>query len=187
MIESKVETEYEKMVRGIYYLSMDAVLVKYRNDAEIYYKQLNNVLNSQLEKRREILNKLVAEFGEGSEISSPFYCDYGINLFIGKNVKIGMNTIILDCNFVRIGDNTVLGSNVQLYTATHPIDPFERNEGKEYAKEILIGSNCHLSTGVIVCPGVKIGNNVVILPGSVVTKSIPDNSRAEGNPCRVIS
>jgi maltose O-acetyltransferase len=94
--------------------------------------------------------------------------------------------VILDCNKVQIGDNVLLAPNVHIYTAAHPIDPMERLSGKEYAKSVEIGDNVWIGGGAIICPGVKIGNNVTIGAGSVVTKNIPDNVIAVGNPCRVI-
>lgn len=119
-------------------------------------------------------------------LNPPFYCDYGENVSIGKNVFMNFNCHILSCAKVEIGDHCYLGPHVQLYTAIHPIDPQERNKGVNMAKPIKIGSSCWLGASVIVLPGVEIGDSCTIGAGSVVTHSIPAYSVAVGNPCRVL-
>lgn len=175
------------MLGGEYYNCMDPLLLKMRNDAEIIYKEFNETLDIDLKKKEELCKNLFGEIGKNCFVRAPFYCDYGKNTYIGDNVKINFNCVILDCAKVTIGNNSIIGANVQIYTAAHPIDPTERNEGKEYAKEITIGKNVFLGAGVILCPGIIIGDNVIIGPGSVVTKSIPTNVNAEGNPCKVLN
>lgn len=135
---------------------------------------------------KDVLRDLFQSEPENLYIEAPFYCDYGCNIELGKNVYMNFNCTILDCAKVKIGDNTFLGPNVQLYTPCHPIDAKRRIEFIEWAEPITIGKNCWLGGGVIVLPNVTIGDNCVIGAGSVVTKSIPANSVAVGNPCKVI-
>ena len=127
----------------------------------------------------------------------PFICDYGRNIYVGSNVSVNMNCTFVDCNRIDIGSNVLIASNVQLYTATHPVELSQRltpdwnpESGeyfcRTYARPIKIGNGCWLGGGVIVLPGVTIGDGCVIGGGSVVTKDIPPNSLAVGNPCRVI-
>ncbi|MDF2524594.1 MAG: maa, partial [Clostridiales bacterium] len=119
-------------------------------------------------------------------IEAPFNCDYGYNIEVGENFYANYGCTILDVNKVIIGDNVLLAPNVQIYTAAHPVDPSKRLTGKEFAKPIVIGNNVWIGGGAIICPGVKIGDNVTIGAGSVVTKDVPENVVAAGNPCRVI-
>jgi len=119
-------------------------------------------------------------------IVPPFYCEYGTHITLGKNFFANYNCVMIDVAHITIGDNCLLGPNVSLYTAGHPVHPDTRNSGYEYGKAITIGNNCWLGGGTTVVPGVHIGNNVVIGAGSVVTRDIPDNVIACGNPCRVL-
>lgn len=119
-------------------------------------------------------------------MSLTFFCDYGYNIEIGKNFYANHNCIILDVNKVKIGNNVMFAPNVQVYTATHPIDAEERVSGVEMGYAIKIGDNVWIGGGAIICPGVKIGENTTIAAGSVVTKDIPANVLAAGNPCRII-
>lgn len=123
---------------------------------------------------------------ENAFINPPFFCDYGSHIEVGKNFYANYNCTILDVAKVKIGDNCLLAPNVAIYTAGHPIHPLTRNSGYEYGKEITIGDNVWIGGSAVICPGVKIGNNVVIGAGSVVTKDIPDWCIAAGNPCKVI-
>ncbi|MCL4159182.1 UNVERIFIED_CONTAM: hypothetical protein GTU68_063243, partial [Idotea baltica] len=119
-------------------------------------------------------------------LEPPFYCDYGYNIIVGNDVFINFNCCILDVAEVRIGKNTMLGPNVQIYTATHPLDYKERNSGKEFAKPITIGNNVWIGGSAVICPGVSIGDHVVIGAGSVVTKSFHDDVFIAGNPAKLI-
>ena len=177
--------EFEKMIRGENYNAMDPLLVKMRNDAELIYKELNLLHETDIKRKEELFSNLFNKIGNNFYIESPFYCDYGKNTYLGDNVRISSNCVILDVAKVLIGNNCIFGKNVQIYTAAHPIDPIERNKGIEFGKEIIIGQNVYLGDGVILCPGVIIGDNVKIGPGSVVTKNIPSNSNADGNPCKI--
>ena len=138
-----------------------------------------------MEKIEKIVKELLGK-SEGAFINPPFYCDYGFNIEVGKNFYANYNCTILDVGKVTIGDNCMFAPNVAIYTAGHPIHPDSRNSMYEYGIPVSIGDNCWLGGNTIVCPGVKIGNNVVIGAGSVVTKDIPDWSIAAGNPCRGI-
>lgn len=134
----------------------------------------------------ELIRDILGKSGIGIHIEVPFHCDYGKNIEVGNNFFANYNCIILDCGKVIIGNNVLFAPNVSLYTAGHPIHPDSRNSGYEYGISISIGNNVWLGGNVVVNPGVHIGNNVVIGSGSVVTKDIPDNVIAVGNPCKVI-
>lgn len=178
-------SEKEKMLAGDFYNAGDEELSKEREYARNLTFEFNHTRPSEKEKRQEILKQLIIAKGS-FHIEASFNCDYGYNIEVGENFYANYGCTILDVNKVKIGDNVLLAPNVQIYTATHPIDPVERLTGKEYAKPIVIGNNVWVGGGTIICPGVKIGNNVTIGAGSVVTKDIPDNVIAVGNPCRVI-
>ncbi len=180
-----IKSEKEKMLLGNYYNAGDEELVRERNYARNMTFEFNHTRPNEKEKKQQILKQLFNSKG-GFHIEAPFNCDYGYNIEIGENFYANYGCIILDVNKVKIGDNVLLAPNVQIYTAAHPIDPTERLTGKEYAKPIVIGNNVWVGGGTIICPGVKIGDNVTIGAGSVVTKDIPDNVIAVGNPCRVI-
>ena len=147
-----------------------------------------NNLPPELEAEREaLLREILGKTCEGYlNIESPFHCDYGYNIEVGKEFFANYNFIVLDVGKVKIGDNFMCGPNVQISTAGHPLHPESRASGYEYGIDITIGDNVWIGGNVRVCPGVTIGSNVVIGGGSVVTKDIPDNMLAYGNPCRVI-
>ena len=130
---------------------------------------------------RELLGK-----SENAFINPPFFCDYGKHIEVGKNFFANYNCTIIDVAKVRIGDNCLLGPSVSIYTAGHPIHPITRSSGYEYGKEVVIGNNVWIGGSTVICPGVHIGDGSVIGAGSVVTKDIPSNCVAAGNPCRVI-
>jgi len=136
-------------------------------------------------KRHEILKKLFGKCGTGPFIEPPFFCDYGYNIEWGNDSYANYNFTVLDVCLIKIGDNVLFGPDVKIFAATHPIDPQLRLDGLEYGSPITIGNNVWVGGGVIINPGVTIGDNSVIGSGSVVTKSIPANVVAVGNPCRV--
>ena len=179
-------TEKEKMLAGELYLAADEELVAQRLKARRLARLYNATTETDDEQRREILSQLFGAIGETISIEPSFQCDYGSNIFVGNNFYANFGCILLDCARIEIGDNVLLAPNVQLYTAYHPTDPQVRLGGKELASPITIGHNVWLGGGVIVCPGVRIGDNTIIGAGSVVTKDIPANVIAVGNPCRVI-
>ena len=169
---------------GIAYIA-DKEVMEQQKRARKLTQELNTVDRSDFEKIEKIVKELLGK-SEGAFINPPFYCDYGFNIEVGKNFYANYNCTILDVGKVTIGDNCMFAPNVAIYTAGHPIHPDSRNSMYEYGIPVSIGDNCWLGGNTIVCPGVKIGNNVVIGAGSVVTKDIPDWPIAAGNPCRVI-
>ena len=169
---------------GIAYIA-DKEVMEQQKRARKLTQELNTVDRSDFEKIEKIVKELLGK-SEGAFINPPFYCDYGFNIEVGKNFYANYNCTILDVGKVTIGDNCMFAPNVAIYTAGHPIHPDSRNSMYEYGIQVSIGDNCWLGGNTIVCPGVKIGNNVVIGAGSVVTKDIPANVVAVGNPCRVM-
>ncbi len=179
-------TEKEKMLSEKLYNPMDAVLSKERYDARIKFQRINNLSDKEKKERNKLLKELVGEFDKNFFIEPPFYCDYGYNIKLGKNVFINFNCCILDVAEVKIGNNVFIGPNVQLFTAVHPIDIKTRNSWLESAKPISIGNDVWIGGGAIINPGITIGNGVVIGSGSVVTKDIPENVVVAGNPAKII-
>lgn len=149
--------------------------------------EYNNMPPEKQAEREKLLRQILGKTEEGYLcIESPFHCDYGYNIEVGTDFFANYNFIVLDCGKVKIGDHFMCGPNVQICTAGHPIHWESRNSGYEYGIDVTIGENVWIGGNVLVCPGVTIGNNVVIGGGSVVTKDIPDNVVAVGNPCRVL-
>lgn len=179
------KSEKQKMLAGEQYIAADKKLTEDRIHARKLLFEFNHSLPGDMERKNKILVQLIKAKGAVS-IEPPFYCDYGYNIEVGENFYANFNCVILDVNIVKIGDNALLGPNVQIYTATHPLNPNERLTGKESAKPIVVGNNVWICGGVIICPGVRIGDNTTIGPGSVVTKDVPDNVYAAGNPCKII-
>lgn len=190
-------TELEKCLAGEYYDCHSEVFLELKANARKLLKEYHALQYEQKEEKRQILRRLFGKIGENVSVGPPFICDYGRNIYLGNNVSINMNCTFVDCNKIEIGNNVLIASNVQLYTAAHPVELSERlvpewqpESGayfcRTYALPIKIGNGCWLGGGVIVLPGVTIGDGCVIGAGSVVTKDIPDNSVAVGNPCRVI-
>ena len=180
------KTEKEKMKSGELYSAFESTLVAERATAHKLFTELNNLGKSNPEARENILKRLLGQCGENLWVESPFFCDYGHMISIGDNVFINFNCTILDAAAVTIGNDVLLGPNVHLYSATHPTDSAVRAEGLEYAKPISIENNVWVGGSVVICPGVTIGARSVIGAGSVVTKNIPPDTVAAGNPCRVI-
>jgi len=179
-------TEKEKMLLGQIYLATDEELVSDHKRAVALCREYNETDIEEEETLKEILNKLLGSAGEGVEISAPFLCAYGYNIFLGNNVYFNFGGMIIDCGKVTIGDDTLIGTNVQFLAAEHPIDPVERLKKVEYTKDINIGKNVWIGGGAIFISGVSVGDNSIIGAGSVVVKDIPANVIAVGNPCRVI-
>ncbi len=179
-------TEKEKMLAGKMYDPMDRQLVAERFNARMLFQEINLLNENNKQKRDKLFYKLLIEAKDNLFIEPPFYCDYGYNIKAGKNVFINFNCCILDVMEVSIGDNCMIGPNVQIYTATHPIEAKKRNSGREFAKPVSIGKNVWIGGHAVICPGVSIGDNVVIGAGSVVTKSFPDDVFIAGNPAKII-
>lgn len=179
--------EKDKMLSGKpYYPFRDENLTKEREQAKDLCFEYNSLPPSKRIEKNAILKKLLGKTGKNFHIESDFNCDYGYNIEIGENFYMNHNSVILDCAKVTFGDNVFVGPNCGFYTAIHPIEPNERITGLESAKPITIGNNVWFGGNVVVLPGVTIGDNSVIGAGSVVTKSIPENVVAVGNPCRVL-
>lgn len=179
-------TEREKMLDGQMYNPMDAQLLKERLEARLLFQKINNLDDSFKEKRIKLLTKLLPFTGADLWVEPPFYCDYGYNIKAGHHLFMNFNCCILDVAPVTLGNHVMIGPNVQIYTATHPLEYKKRNSGKEFAKPITIGDNVWIGGNAVICPGVSIGNNVVIGAGSVVTKSFPDDVVIVGNPAIII-
>lgn len=177
-------TERDKMLAGEMYQGFDPELVAERQRARRLIQQFNGLIDN--DARLPILQQLLGRAGQGLWIEPPFYVDYGSNIYMGAGVFLNIDCVLLDCNTITIGNHVQIAPKVQLYTATHPTDPSRRLAGEEYALPIVIGDNVWLGGGVIVGPGVTIGANTTIGAGSVVTKDIPANAVAVGNPCRVV-
>ena len=174
------------MLSSELYDASDSELVSMRNKARALITRYNQTPYTDHSSLRNILEELLGSIGRKVDIQAPFFVDYGKHVFIGNNVFMNFNCIILDTAEVHIGENTMFGPNVQLYTASHPLIAAERIKGPELGYPIHIGKNVWIGGGVIVCPGIKIGDHTTIGAGSVVTKDIPSNVFAAGNPCRVI-
>ena len=180
------KTAREKMLAGELYLATDPELSDMNLKARQKLDALNFSCSDRENERQEIIKRLFGEIGSNFTVRPPFYCDYGCHILARDNLYINYDCTILDCNLVRLGNNVLLAPKVQIYAAYHPTEPQIRLSGLELAAPVTIGDNVWLGGGVIVCPGVAIGSNVTIGAGSVVTKDIPDNVVAVGNPCRVI-
>jgi maltose O-acetyltransferase len=180
-----MKTEKEKMLAGELYNAQDPQLLAERQRAQLLFQELNATPADQPARAR-LLRGLLPHAGTELGLTSPFYCDYGTNITLGDQVFFNFNCTILDVAAVTIGSRTLFGPGVQVYTATHPLDYQERATGLEYAKPISIGEDVWVGGGAIICPGVRIGDRAVIGAGSVVTKDIPADTLAAGNPCRVI-
>jgi len=186
-IGDKTMNEKQKMLAGeLYNANYDENLIKERIKAKEICHIYNKLKPSNIKKRENLIKKLFGVTGKQFFIEQDFWCDYGYNIFIGENFYMNHNCVILDCAKVEFGDNVFIAPNCSFYTAGHPIDVEARNKGLEFAKPIKVGNNVWIGGNVTVLPGVTIGNNVTIGAGSLVTKDIPDNVIAYGNPCRVI-
>ncbi len=176
----------ERMLAGLPYKAwLDALDIERKQNRKLIY-EFNQCDPEDEDKMQMILKGILGKTGENIHVNPPFHCDYGKNIEVGENFYANFNCTILDVGKVIIGNNVMFAPNVAIYTAGHPIHPNSRNSGYEYGIEITIGDNVWLGGNVVVLPGITIGNNVVVGAGSVVTKDLPDNAIAAGNPCRVI-
>ena len=182
----KNSQEKKRMLEGKYYDAGDPLLCQERLEAKKKCRRFNSLPIENEGGRNEILKNLFGSLSPPVSIEPPFYCDYGYNISTGENLYINHGCIILDVNKVTIGKNVLFGPMVQVYTATHPLNPESRLTGKEAGYSITIGDNVWIGGGAIICPGITIGDGSVIGAGSVVTKSIPSRVFAAGNPCKVI-
>ena len=176
----------ERMLAGLPYKAWMDGLSRERleNKKKIY--AFNHLEPDRFEEKEKLLKEILGKTGEYVNIEAPFHCDYGYNIEVGENFFANYNFTVLDVGKVRIGANAQIAPNVSIYTAGHPVHPDSRNSGYEYGIDITIGDNVWIGGNVCILPGVTVGDNVVIGAGSVVTKDIPDNVIAAGNPCRII-
>ncbi len=179
-------TEWERMQKGLVYNDFDQDLFNKRVEAKKLFKAYNKTDDEEIDLRNKIMKQLFKNVGENVWIEPDFRCEFGKNITIGDNVYINFGCIILDCSEVTIGSHTLLGPNIGLYAANHSTDATERINGGCYGKPIHIGNNVWLGGDVKVLQGVTIDDNTIIGAGSIVTKDIPDNVIAVGNPCKVI-
>lgn len=189
-------TEREKMLAGQIYDCGDPELLEQWHKAKDLIRIYNNSNSVDIKRKEEILNELLGGRGKNLWITAPFFVDYGNNIYFGNNCEVNMNCTFLDDNIIRIGDNALIAPNVQIYTAFHPTNALDRfgeprEDGSfEFCKTqtapVTIGNNVWIGGGAIIMPGITIGDNVVIGAESIVTKDIPDNTIAYGNPCRVV-
>lgn len=178
--------ELDKMLAGEVYDPSDHNLSQIRANVREVTAKYNATNRDQKAEREKLLKGLFGRTGKNIAIEPHFNCDYGQNIKVGENFYANFACVILDCAEVIIGDNCMLGPQVGIYTACHPIDPIERVSGIEFAKPIRIGDNCWIGGHATINPGVTLGNNVVVASGAVVTKSFPDNVVIGGNPAKVI-
>jgi maltose O-acetyltransferase len=189
-----LKTEKERMLAGEAYNSRDPELLARYHKARVLLRAFAETPSTETAKKQEVLGALLGGLGRAVWIEAPFFCDYGENIFIGNNVFVNYNCVFLDGSRIFIGNNVLIGPAVQIYTATHPLAARERlqhdrNQEAGYltrALPVRIGNNVWIGGGAILMPGVEIGENTTIGAGSVVTKSVPADCFAAGNPCRVI-
>ena len=179
-------TEQEKMLAGQLYYPGDPALLALHREAGRLCRAYNATPTEDEDTLGRLCMDLLGGIGDGFWLEPPIFFDYGKNTFIGEAFYANTGLVILDCAKVTIGSHVMFGPRVQIYTATHPLHPRLRNQGLEYAKPVTIGDNVWIGGGAILMPGVTIGENTVVGAGSVVTKDLPPNVVAVGNPCRVL-
>ena len=176
----------ERMLAGLPYKAWLDGLPEERLRAQKAVYEINNMPPERFSEIADILKGLSAKTVKDITVMPPFHCDYGYNIEVGENVFANYNLTVLDVGKVTIGSNVQIAPNVSIYTAGHPLHPDSRNSGYEYGISITIGDNVWIGGNSVILPGVTIGNNAVIGAGSVVTKDVPDNAVAAGNPAKVI-
>lgn len=192
-----MKTEMEKCLAGEWYDCHDRVFMELKNKTHRLLLKYNALPYDRKEEKQQVLKEMLGSIGTRVSVGHSFICDYGCNIHIGNNVTVNTGCTFVDCNKITIGNNVLIAPNVQIYTATHPVElterltPVETPEGYAYIRHtfalpVTIGDGCWIGGGVIILPGVTIGEGSVIGAGSVVTKDIPANSLAVGNPCKVI-
>lgn len=180
-------THKERLEKGLWYdANYDRELVELRTKADDLCFQFNQTPPGEAEKRGEVLARLLPHMGEDVTILAPFYADYGDHCHIGAHTFINHGAYLMDCAPITIGSYCFIGPGCGMYTAIHPITARERNLGLEQAKPITVGDNVWIGGDVTILPGVRVGAGSVIGAGSVVTRDVPENVVAAGNPCRVL-
>ncbi len=192
-----MKTELQKCLEGSFFNTSDPEIQRMIHQARRLTKRYNATDSADVSEREKILRELFGKVGQNVNIDTPFYCDYGQHITLGDNIIININCTFVDCNEIAIGNNVLIASNVQIYTATHPTAIEERLVTdwapdsstpyfRTYALPVKIEDNVWIGGGSILLPGVTIGKNTVIGAGSIVNRSIPGNCVAAGNPCRII-
>ncbi|TGY97801.1 sugar O-acetyltransferase [Petralouisia muris] len=176
----------KRMLAGMPYKAWLDGLTEERNENKMRIYRYNQLSPEQKEEQEQLIREILGKCGESIHIEQPFHCDYGYNIEVGNNFYSNYNLTILDVGKVAMGENVMIAPNVSIYTAGHPIHPDSRNSGYEYGIGVTIGNNVWIGGSVVINPGVSIGDNAVIGAGSVVTKNIPANVIAVGNPCKVL-
>ncbi len=182
---------------GEWYDCHDKVFLEFKSKTHRLLMKYNSLPYDRKEEKYEVLKEMFGSIGTKVSIGHSFICDYGCNIHIGNNVTVNTGCTFVDCNKITIGNNVLIAPNVQIYTATHPVDlnerlaPVETDDGVDYIRRtfalpVMIEDGCWIGGGVIILPGITIGKGSVIGAGSVVTKNIPPDSLAAGNPCKVI-
>ena len=169
-----------------YLYKLDKTLFAAHLNAKRITRLLNATEESEVDKRKGLVQELFREAGDGAYIEPPFHCDYGYNVSVGKSFYCNYDCVFLDCGKITIGDYVMLGPKVQIYTANHPIDPEVRRLNHDQGIPVTVGNDVWIGGGSILCPGVTVGDGSVIGAGSVVTHDIPAGVVAAGNPCQVI-
>src|SRR5262249_41442737 len=181
-----MRTERDKMLAGELYDPLDPQLVQDRRRARDLCQALSATADARQAERLRLLRQLFGAVGDDPWIEPPFFCDYGSNITLGHKVYFNFNCVVLDVATVHIGDRTLFGPAVQIYTALHPLSAAERRRGLELAKPIVVGSDVWVGGAAILCPGVTVGDRSVIGAGSIVTRDVPPDVFAAGNPCRML-
>ncbi|MGL5902154.1 MAG: sugar O-acetyltransferase [Cetobacterium sp.] len=181
-----MKSEREKMIAGEMYNPMDKELLNDREVAKRFCREYNSSDDTDYNARKVLMKGFLGKTGENLHIESSFKADYGYNIEIGENFYSNYDCLLLDICPIIIGDNAMLAPGVHIYSATHPVTPDERNSGKEYGKAVKIGNNVWIGGRSVICPGVTLGDNVVVAAGSVVTKSFQNNCIIGGNPAKII-
>ena len=180
------DTEKAKMLAGELYMASDPELASDRLRAQNFLAAFNATVPEAANERRALLEELLDSLGENTVVMPGLRCDYGYNIAIGARTFINYDCVLLDCNRITIGSDVQIAPGVHIYTATHPLDVATRRSGLEYTLPVVIEDGAWLGGGAIVLPGVVIESNTVVGAGSVVTRSLPANVVAAGNPCRIL-
>ena len=179
--------QYERMIKGLIYDPMDEEILKMQFPYQDKLFEFNKLKPSDIDKKQQYMNEVFAECGDNCYIELPFHANWGgHHVHFGNGVYANSNLTLVDDGHIYVGDKVMFGPNVTIATANHPIEPTLRAKGLQYNKDVHIEENVWIGAGVIVVPGVHIGKNSVIGAGSVVTKDIPENVVAVGNPCRIL-
>jgi maltose O-acetyltransferase len=181
-----VKSEKEKMLAGAHYDPGDPQLCEERARAQTFMRAYNATIVTDADVRKPLLTEHLGSIGAKCAVRTPFFVDYGYNVFLGEAVFMNYGCVLLDVCTIHIGDYTQIGPGVQLYTADHPRDPAQRLAGIEFGRPIRIGNNVWIGGHAVILPGVTIGDDAIIGAGSVVTRDVPSGARVAGNPARAI-